>query len=70
MQKVIQIQGMNCGHCTASVEKALKAVDGVSGVTVDLAAKKATLEAETGVSNDALKKAVTDAGFEVTGIDG
>ena len=68
MKKILQIQGMNCGHCSASVEKALKAVPGVTGVTVDLAGKTATVEAGSGVSTDALTAAVTDAGFQVTGI--
>ncbi|EEO27957.1 heavy metal translocating P-type ATPase [Oxalobacter paraformigenes] len=68
MKKILQIQGMNCGHCSASVEKALKAVPGVTGVTVDLAGKTATVEAGSGVSGEALTAAVTDAGFQVTGI--
>lgn len=68
MKKVISIEGMSCGHCTASVEKALKAVVGVTAVTVDLASKTATVEAGEGLSTDALQKAVNDAGFQVTGI--
>ncbi|CAK7069993.1 MAG: Copper-exporting P-type ATPase [Desulfovibrio sp.] len=68
MKRTINIVGMNCGHCTGSVEKALKAVPGVSAVTVDLASKTAVVEVD-GVSDDILKKTVTDAGFEVTGIE-
>ncbi|MDL2320774.1 heavy metal translocating P-type ATPase [Desulfosarcina sp. OttesenSCG-928-B08] len=68
MQKTINIEGMSCGHCTGSVEKALRAIDGVKTVNVDLAAKTATLEAESGIPDDVLKKAVTDIGFEVMGI--
>ena len=68
MNRVINIEGMNCGHCTSSVEKALRAVSGVKDVTVDLAAKKATLEADESVTNDVLEKTVTDQGFQVTGI--
>ncbi len=54
-------------NCTGSVEKALKDVAGVSSVSVDLASKTATVEAE-GVSDETLKKVVTDTGFEVVGI--
>ena len=68
MQKTIGIQGMNCNHCAASVEKALKAIPGVSAATVDLAGKSATLTAEKRVSDDSITRAVTEAGFEVTGI--
>ena len=54
-------------NCTGSVEKVLKDVAGVSSVSVDLASKTATVEAE-GVSDETLKKVVTDTGFEVVGI--
>ncbi|MDR2947545.1 MAG: heavy metal translocating P-type ATPase [Candidatus Adiutrix sp.] len=69
MKKNIHIEGMNCGHCTASVDKALRALAGVGEVAVDLGTKAATVEAGAGVTDDALRKAVTDLGFSVTGID-
>ena len=69
MKKSIHIEGMNCGHCKASVERALSGVTGVTGVSVDLAAKTATVNTEPGASDDALSKAVTDAGFTVKSID-
>ncbi|MDL2272394.1 heavy metal translocating P-type ATPase [Desulfovibrio sp. OttesenSCG-928-I05] len=69
MKKIMQINGMNCGHCTSSVEKALRAVPGVTDAKADLASKSATVEAAENVSDDALKAAVTDAGFEVVAIN-
>lgn len=69
MKKTIRIEGMNCGHCTATVEKALRAVSGVSSVNVDLKSKKATVESADSVSDESLKKAITDIGFEVAGIE-
>lgn len=68
MKKIISIEGMSCGHCTGSVEKALKALPGVGAVSVDLAARAATVNTEGNVSDEALKKAVTDLDFKVTGI--
>jgi len=68
MKKIIKIEGMNCGHCTASVEKALKAVVGVTAVSVDLSSKRATVEVEN-VSDETLKKTVVDTGFDVAGIE-
>jgi copper chaperone CopZ len=59
---------MNCGHCTSSVEKALRAVPGVTRVHVDLASGTAAVSAGEGVTDAALSAAVTGAGFEVTGI--
>ena len=64
----LQVTGMSCGHCVAAVTRALKAVPGVTAVTVDLAGKSATLEAGTAVTDESLTAAVTDAGFQVTGI--
>lgn len=68
MKRVLSVQGMNCGHCSNAVEKALRAVAGVSQATVDLAAKTASVEFEGAVSDEMLKKAVTDAGYQVTDI--
>ena len=68
MTKTLQIQGMNCSHCSFAVEKALKAVPGVTAVTVDLSGKSATLEADTSVTDETLTAAVTGAGFQITGI--
>lgn len=67
MKKNIQIEGMSCGHCSAHVEKALNGIEGVSA-TVDLEAKTAYVEITGDVSDDVLKKAVEDAGYEVVGI--
>ena len=65
MKKVICIEGMRCGHCTSNVDKALREISGVSDVAVDLASKTATVEAADSVSDDALRNAVDDLGFEV-----
>ena len=65
-QETINIKGMMCGHCQATVEKAIKAVKGVKSVTVDLAKKQATVEYDAAATDiSKIKKAVTDAGYEV-----
>ena len=68
MTKVISIEGMMCGHCTGTVQKALEAVEGVKSVTMSLEQKNATVELTSDVADDVLAKAVTDAGYEVKGI--
>lgn len=68
MTKVMTIEGMMCGHCTGRVQKALEAVEGVSGVTMSLEDKTATVELSAEVSDEALTAAVTGAGYEVRGI--
>ena len=68
MKKVLQVEGMMCAHCSGRVEKVLGDLTGVSSVIVDLEAKTATVMAEDSVSDEMLKQAVTDAGYEVVGI--
>mgnify|MGYP005778388141 CR=1 FL=1 len=65
MTKTIVIKGMMCAHCQAHVEKALSALPGVTA-TVNLEAGTATVQGDA--SNEALTKAVTDAGYEVVEI--
>ncbi|MDL2293242.1 heavy metal translocating P-type ATPase [Ruminococcaceae bacterium OttesenSCG-928-D13] len=67
MEKKMTIEGMSCGHCSARVEKALNALPGVAA-SVDLEAKTATVKTDGNVSDEALTAAVTEAGYEVTGI--
>ena len=64
MAKVVFIEGMMCKHCVAHVEKAIKAL-GVE-VEVDLEGGKATVQGD--VTDEALRAAVTDAGYTVTDI--
>lgn len=68
MKATITIEGMSCKHCTGSVEKALKAIPGLTGVSVSLADKNAIVEGDDSVSEAAISAAITDLGFTVLGI--
>jgi copper chaperone len=62
----MNVQGMTCGGCVASVTRVLKAVPGVAEVVVTLqpGAAKVTFDpARTGAP--ALKGAIEDAGYDV-----
>lgn len=65
--KKVSIEGMMCMHCVSHVEKALTALEGVDGVKVSLEDKCAEISGN--VSNDAIKAAVTEAGYTVTSIE-
>jgi heavy metal translocating P-type ATPase len=65
MKKTVMIEGMMCQHCVAHVKKALEGL-GLKA-DVDLAAKRAVVEGDAG--DDAIRQAITDAGYEVTGIE-
>ena len=68
MKKVLHVEGMMCAHCQARVQKALSEVEGVTSCQVDLEAKTATCTMDKPVDDELLKKAVVDAGYEVTSI--
>ncbi len=63
---VLIVEGMSCGHCVASVNKAVGALQGVYTVNVDLPSKKVTVhyDAEI-VSLENIKGAIEDQGYEV-----
>ena len=63
MQTVIKVEGMMCPHCQARVESVCKGVPGATDAVVDLKAKTVTVTGSADV--EALKKAITDAGYEV-----
>ena len=66
--KVISVDGMSCKHCVKAVTNALQALDGVTSVDVSLERKSAEVSFEGEITDDVLKKAITDAGYEVRGI--
>ena len=65
MKKTLMIEGMSCAHCSARVENALNAIEGVQA-KVELKKKRAIVETE--VADDVLVKAVEDAGYKVTAV--
>ena len=67
VKKTVKIEGMMCMHCVAHVKKALEALEGAAEVEVSLEDKQATLTGD--VSDEAIRAAVTEAGYEVTGIE-
>ena len=67
----LSINGMTCGHCVASVTEELSEVPGVLNVEVILnsgATSTATVVTNTELDDNALRDAVSEAGFELVGI--
>ncbi|CEP68004.1 Copper ion binding protein [Moorella glycerini] len=65
-EATLQVEGMTCNHCKMSVEKALRGLEGITAVAVDLAAKTARVTYDPAKVNlEAMKKAVIEAGYEV-----
>lgn len=68
-KKVISIEGMMCQHCVKHATEALQKIDGVSDVTVSLEQKNAVVYVNDKVTDDMLKNAIVEAGYEVTAIN-
>ena len=63
----LSIEGMMCMHCQKHTLDALNAIEGVTA-EVNLEEKKAYVKTDREIADDVLKKAVADAGYEVTEI--
>ncbi|MBB5390976.1 MULTISPECIES: heavy metal translocating P-type ATPase [unclassified Herbaspirillum] len=61
----LDIEGMSCASCVNRVEKALRAVPGVTDAAVNLATERATAQATTDVDAAQLAAAVEKAGYRV-----
>lgn len=60
----VKIKGMRCGHCVASVTKALSEIDGVTNVRVNLEKGEATFEETKPVNDARIKNVIAGIGFE------
>ena len=58
----VAIEGMTCASCVGRVEKALKAVPGVTNAVVNLATEKATVQGTADAA--AIVAAIANAGYE------
>ena len=67
MNMTVKIKGMMCVHCVRAVKKAQEGIPGVSA-EVTLEDGTAVLHSEGTIDAAAVRKAVTDAGYEVTEI--
>jgi copper chaperone len=65
--RVYQVPDISCGHCKSAIEGELGKLEGVSVAVVDVEAKTVTVDGL--VAEEAVTKAIADAGYEVAGVD-
>ena len=68
MKKTMKIEGMMCGHCEATVKKALEALPQVDEATVSHEAGTAEVSLNGDISDEVLKKTVEDKDYKVLSI--
>ncbi len=59
----IKVEGMHCNHCAGKVETAIKEIDGVKSVKVDLDTKTVEITSSVELDRALLIGAVQKAGF-------
>ena len=69
MSRTINIEGMMCEHCEATVKKAIESLDGVSEAQVSHEEGRAVVEMTSEVGDKELKKAVEDKDYKVLSIE-
>jgi copper chaperone len=65
------VSGMTCGHCVHAVAREISVLPGVHEVTIDLVAggeSAVTVMSESPLREDAVRAAVDEAGYELTGV--
>lgn len=57
MKKKYSLENLECAHCAAKMEEAIKKIDGVNDASVSFMMQKLTIDAEDSVFDEVLKKA-------------
>ncbi len=65
MEKIfVKVEGMTCGGCVQSIQKALKSQNGISSASADLDSGMVTVEFDSKViEKDSIEKSIEEAGF-------
>ncbi|MFG3354991.1 heavy-metal-associated domain-containing protein [Streptomyces sp. NPDC048001] len=64
---VYLVTGMTCGHCEGAVGEEISALPGVTSVTAEAATGRVTVASEAPLDEAAVRAAVDEAGYELTG---
>jgi len=62
MKQKFKINGMSCGSCRQTVEKALQLVEGITSVQVSMSPPEAIIEKDDSVTFEQLNSALSKAG--------
>lgn len=65
---VLKVPSVSCSHCKAAIEDAVRSIDGVQRVDVDVSDKSVAIDFEADdVSLERLEAAIEDEGYKVAG---
>jgi len=63
--QTVKIQGVSCNHCVMAVTKALKEIDGITNVKVDLQKAEATFDEVKPVDMKIVTERIRKAGYDI-----
>ncbi|GAA4685887.1 heavy-metal-associated domain-containing protein [Streptomyces youssoufiensis] len=64
---VYTVTGMTCGHCEGAVTEEVSALDGVTSVKAEAASGRVTVVSTAALDDEAVRAAIDEAGYELTG---
>ena len=69
VKQIIKIEGMKCQHCACHAEEALKNIEGIKSVHVNLERKEAVIKSKSGIDEERIKKAIEEVGYKVKEVE-
>ena len=66
MAFIFTVKGMNCGHCTQAITKAIAGLDPQAKVDTDI--PKQTVTVTSGLDRKQLSDAIVDAGYDIVAV--
>ncbi|MDY6065337.1 MAG: heavy-metal-associated domain-containing protein [Finegoldia sp.] len=66
MKKQFKVEEMHCNHCVESIDKALKDVEGIENIDIDLDSKIVSLEGE--VDDEKVIESLDEIGFDAVSL--
>ena len=66
MRKIIDVDGITCDHCVATIKKAIESLSGIIKVNVDIQKQQVVVEFNESLKNSKkILEKIGEAGFEV-----
>ncbi|WSV70256.1 heavy-metal-associated domain-containing protein [Streptomyces sp. NBC_01012] len=66
-ETVYEVKGMTCGHCEGAVTEEVSGIEGVTSVKAEAASGRVTVASAAPLTDDAVRAAVDEAGYELVG---
>ena len=66
--RTYSVPGISCGHCKTAIEGEVGKVVGVDSVSVDIDAKTVLVVLADNVTDDDIRAAIDEAGYDVAGV--